>query len=116
MTLAQILPFMTLAVVVVSYEVRLAARRRRDQNLVTWLHRRGQHEAAHKVRLTILPGEPPTVEQLKLERGLPEYAPDEALLDIPKRGYCGIAECPNTRPHSHAADLRRRLKEDRERQ
>lgn len=27
-----------------------------------------------------------------------------------RRGACGVLGCPNRRPHSHAADLMRRLK------
>lgn len=32
-----------------------------------------------------------------------------------RRGACGIRGCPIMTRHSHAADLRRRLREDRER-
>lgn len=32
----------------------------------------------------------------------------------PRRGACGILGCPNFRPHSHAEDLIRRLKEPRQ--
>lgn len=31
-----------------------------------------------------------------------------------KRGACGVLGCPNVRPHSHVADLMRRLKEPRQ--
>lgn len=31
-----------------------------------------------------------------------------------RRGACGVLGCPNVRPHSHVADLMRRLKEPRQ--
>ena len=43
------------------------------------------------------------------------YAP-EVIDPRPRqrRGGCGVLGCPNVRPHSHVADLMRRLKEPRQ--
>lgn len=103
-------------IALISWQLREHYHRRLIRRLVTKLHARGHHAAAHQVRMTLLPGVFPSLEEVKLERGLPADALDEALLDTPKRCYRGIAECPNMRPHSQAADLRKRLKEERERE
>lgn len=53
--------------VVVSSGVRDFYRRRLTRRLVTLLHARGYHAAAHEVRRTLLPGVFPSQEELDME-------------------------------------------------
>ncbi len=39
--------------------------------------------------------------------------PPEYIRPPTKKGYCGVTGCANMRPHSHAEDLARRLRERR---
>lgn len=59
---------LVLAAVWLSYAVRDVIRRRLTRRLVTFLHARGHHEAAHEVRWALLPGVQPTKEELDMER------------------------------------------------
>lgn len=41
---------------------------------------------------------------------LPSPLPTNDTSDRRRRGACGVVGCPNLRPHSHVADLARRLR------
>lgn len=57
-----------LVAVLVTTRIRDLHRRRLVRELVTLLHVRGHHEAAHEVRIRLLPGVFPTKQELDTER------------------------------------------------